>query len=358
MAEIDQLTKVRDGLAVYDAGLPRFPRNFTRDGILSALLFRDAEMMRDQVRFCALHQGQQNNAHTGEEAGKIFHEFPGFPLRDKNTQYNGCDTTGLWLYGLAKVVEWTGDDSLVAELRPAIEAALGYVRRHVDARGFWNEDPAFCGADRFALKVTYWKDSVLVDRPNGEPLWPAVFPLAHVQTLAGVRKIGRILNDQSILDLANQMLTALPQLWDDTLGSFYPAIDQAGAVQTITSDGLHMLAYLEDGDLSAEMLTSLEQSSRILETELGYVVMNSADADRVEYDYHAKTVWPFEQALIHLGARRFNQPHVASVCERVIPHIQTAAPETLATVPELTSKSCDPQLWTLAARDYFNRVKN
>ena len=353
MAEIDQLTKVRDGLTVYDAGLPRFPRNFTRDGILSALLFHDAEMMHDQVRFCALHQGQRNDPHTGEEVGKIFHEFPGFPLRGKNTQFNGCDTTGLWLYGLASYVEWTDDESLATELRSEIEAALGYVRRHVDERGLLNEDPAFCGADRFALKVTYWKDSVLVDRPNGEPIWPAIFPLAHVQTLAGVRGIGRILNDQPTLDLADKMLAALPLLWDNDLGNFYPAIDQAGAVKTVTSDGLHILAYLETGDLWAEAPSQITLSSQVLETELGYVVMNSADAARVDYDYHAKTVWPFEQGMIHIGATRFNLRHVAAVCERVIPHIQKAAPETLATVAELTSKSCDPQLWTLAARHYF-----
>ena len=149
------------------------------------------------------------------------------------------------------------------------------------------------------------------------------------------------------------MLAALPSLWDEELGNFCPAVDQAGVVKTVTSDGLHMLAYLQEGDISDAMLTHLVKSSRLLETELGYVVMNSADADRVEYDYHTKTVWPFEQAMIHLGALRFGLDHVATVAERIIPHIQTSAPETLSTTPNLKSKSCDPQLWTLAARSYF-----
>ena len=162
-----RLAKIRNGLTVYDAGLPRFPRNFTRDGIIAALLLRDVVMMRDQLRFCALHQGRQNDAHSGEEPGKIFHEFPGYSLRGKSTQFNGCDTTGLWLYGLAQVVAWSGDSSLVTELHSEIEAALHYVQQHLDVHGLLNEDPAFSGAEHFALKVTYWKDSVLVDRPNG-----------------------------------------------------------------------------------------------------------------------------------------------------------------------------------------------
>ena len=352
---MNRLRKIRDGYTVYDAGLPRFPRNFTRDGVIAALLLRDGEMMRDQVRFCALHQGKTHDAVTGEEPGKIFHEFPGFELRGKNTQFNGCDTTGLWLYGLAKYVEWSGDHDLIHQLALEIEAALAYVKRHLDDNFLLREDPAFCGADRFALKVTYWKDSVLIDRPDGEPLWPAVFPLAHVQTLAGVRGIGRIMQNQSTLDLAKNMVSALPQLWDDTKNNFYPAIDQMGAVSTVTTDGLHMLAYLEEGDVSAETLQSLQSSSSVLETALGYVVMDSADADRAEYDYHAKTVWPFELGMIHMGAKRFGLAHVAAVCERVIPHIQTAAPETLTLAADLHSKSCNPQLWTLAARDYFTR---
>lgn len=73
------------------------------------------------------------------------------------------------------------------------------------------------------------------------------------------------------------------------------------------------------------------------------------------YDYHLKTVWPFEQAMIHKGTRRFELAGITAVCERVIPHIQDAAPETLSVHGDLNSVSCDPQLWTIAARDYFAR---
>ncbi len=353
MDALQQLAKQRDGLTVYDAGLPRFPRNFTRDGIIAALLFRDSAMMADQVRFCARHQGRQPDTHSGEEVGKIFHEYPGYPLRGKSTQFNGTDTTGLWLFGLAAYVAWSGNHAILLEVQREIDAAFGWIQRHLNEQFVLYENPSHSQSDRFALKVTYWKDSVLIDRPDGEAVWPAVFPLAHVQTMAGLRAVGRLLQNSAMLDMAAKMCDALPLLWDVELGNFYPAIDEEGTVSSVTSDGLHMLAYLERGDVSAETVSSIVASSKSLETELGYQVMSAFDADRVEYDYHAKTVWPFEQAMIHLGATRFELAHVREVCERIIPHIQTAAPETLTLAADLNSKSCDPQLWTLAARHYF-----
>ena len=81
--------------------------------------------------------------------------------------------------------------------------------------------------------------------------------------------------------------------------------------------------------------------------------MTPTEADDVQYDYHAKTVWPFEQAMIHLGAERFGLPQITAVCQRIISHIQDATPETLSLDPNLNSVSCDPQLWTIAARVYF-----
>ncbi|MEM7333197.1 MAG: hypothetical protein AAF490_14000 [Chloroflexota bacterium] len=355
MSEIDNLRKKRDGYTVFDAGLPRFPRNFTRDGILAALLFEDAVMMRDQVRFCALHQGQKPNPISGEEIGKIFHEFPGFPLRARNTQFNGCDTTGLWLYGLAKYVEWSGDKSILDELKTAVSQAITYTQTHLREDYLFEESPSYCGADRFALKVTYWKDSVLYGRPNGETAWPAVFTLAHVQTLAGVRAIGQVLNSTVILELASKMHQALDSLWDDSLGCYISAMDRLGRMPILTSDTLHMLAYLQPGDISSNQLAKIAETVTNLESELGYLVMSGHDAASLQYDYHAKTVWPFEQGLIHLGAVKFGLPHIAKICERVVPHIQTSASETLAVSNDLNSPSCDPQLWTLAARSYFSK---
>lgn len=348
---IDHLRKQRDGLTVYDAGLPRFPRNFTRDGIISALLFDDVKMMRDQLLFCALHQGARHDPHTGEEPGKIFHEFPGFPLRGLSTQFNGCDTTGLWLYGLA----WCNDMALVAQLRPNIQKAIAYVRSHLREDGLFEEAPNYCGAEQFALKVTYWKDSVLYGRRNGEAEWPAVFTLAHVQTMAGVRAIGTLLGDDSLLEMASRMSNALDLLWDDDLGTFIPMLDAQGPLRLNTSDPLHTLPYLSPNDISSARLAKIAESSQAVETPLGYNVMIPTEAEDVYYDYHAKTVWPFEQAIIHKGARAFGLSKVAQVCERVVPYIQDSAPETLSTFIELNSLSCDPQLWTIAARTYFRR---
>lgn len=357
MNELEQLAQTRDGLQLYNAGLPAFPRNFTRDSVIAALLYDDMAMMAAQIRFGALHQGQRNDATSGEERGKIFHEYPGVRLRDRSTQFNGCDTTGLWLYGLAQHEVQAGNLTLLSELHPQVRRAIDYLLAHVDERGLFVESPSFCGAERFALRVTYWKDSVVFGRKGGEPTWPAVFTLAHVQNMAGLRAIGELLGDEPLLATAQNMLSALDLLWDDALGGYVVALDGAGPIRVVTSDLLHMLAYLRVGDLSAETLTALSRTSQTLETDLGYRAMPAGASRQVDYDYHAKTVWPFEQAMIHLGASRFGLQHVQQVSQRVVPHIQHNAPETLKAEPDVHSRSCDPQLWTVAARDYFARIK-
>lgn len=54
-----------------------------------------------------------------------------------------------------------------------IRRAASYVQRHVNKDMLYFEDPALAGADDFALKVTYWKDSELpnwqtTNRASGE----------------------------------------------------------------------------------------------------------------------------------------------------------------------------------------------
>lgn len=352
-----QLLKNRDGLQVYDAGLPRFPRNFTRDSIISALLANDMAMMREQLRFCALHQGQKRDAETGEEVGKIHHEWPGYPIRDRMTTYNACDATAFFLLGHAAVIHQTNDHTLFNEQSAAIDNALTYILNHINEDGLFEESPSYCGAEQFALKVTYWKDSVVLGRPNGEPNYPAVFTLAHVQNLAAVRAIARLRDDETLHDVAWDMLFGLARLWDEENGNFYVAQDEMGMIRAVTSDSLHALYYLNGTDLSGIQVEAIERSSEVLETSIGYMNMRPEDAPKVDYNYHANTIWPFEQALIHAGAGKFGLARVQRVCERVLRAVDGRDPETLQIrVTTEDAPSCDPQLWTIAAKQYFAAV--
>ena len=51
---MDQLRIKFSGLNLYSAGIPNFKHNFTRDSIISAILMKDENMMKNQLLFCAV----------------------------------------------------------------------------------------------------------------------------------------------------------------------------------------------------------------------------------------------------------------------------------------------------------------
>ena len=352
-SDFNELLHIQDGLQVYDAGLPRFPRNFTRDSVIAAMLADDVAMMRGQLQFCALHQGGKNDPETGEEPGKIHHEFPGYLIRDKMTTYNACDAAAFYLIGHGWLQQQAPDVAFLADYRESIGRAADYIETHLNEQGLFAESPAFCGADRFALRVTYWKDSVILDREGGEPVYPAVYTLAHLQNLCGMRHAASLLDSDHLREVAAVMKAGIPHLFNEGEGTFFSALDAAGPIAAVSSDALHGLYYLERDDLTAAQVTSIVLASERLESQIGYMLMTPEDGRRMARIYHANTVWPFEQALIHAGAKKFGLARVMRVCERVKRMIQHDSPELLAIQIEEPEISSNPQLWTIAARGYF-----
>ncbi|MFT5196194.1 MAG: glycogen debranching enzyme [Cellvibrionaceae bacterium] len=313
-------------------------------------------MMRDQLRFCALHQGQQNDPKTGEEPGKIHHELPGYPIRDLLTTYNACDAAAFYLIGHGWLQTHFSNPDFLNKYRDSIKMAAGYIENHLNKSRLFEENPAYCGAKHFALNVTYWKDSVILDRAGGEPVYPAVYTLAHLQNLCGMRHAATLLESEHCKALSIQMQNAIPELFDGETGTFFTAIDGNGPIRAISSDALHGLFYLEPGDLPQAQVESIVLASEMLESQIGYMLMTPEDGYRMERAYHADTVWPFEQALIHAGAKKFGLERVMRICQRVTRALNgRTSPELLAVKviePEISS---NPQLWTIAAKGYFSK---
>lgn len=337
---------------LYQAGLPNFPRNFARDSIISAILMQNSKMLGDQLSFCALRQGVKKNPRNGEEPGKIFHEYPGFKIRGLSTEFNACDTTALYLIGHQAYQKLTSDKSLANKQEKNIKSAAGYILSHLD-NGLFVESPRFCGAKRFAAKVTYWKDSEIIDRAGGQPIYPVVYPLAHIQNMCGLRSAAKLLNSKELGQPAGKMKKALKKLCDKDLGAFFIAIDKKGAIRGINSDSLHALFYLEPRDLSREMLKEIVKSSAVLETPIGYRTLDPCLSEKVEDKYHADTVWPFEQAIINIGARKFGLKRIEEVSSRIKEHLDTAPELFVVSEKDFKKAGSDPQLWTIAAKKHF-----
>lgn len=342
---------------IYAAGLPHFPRNFSRDSLISGILMQNSEIIKNQLIFCAKKQGKKKNAITGEEPGKIFHEYPGVDIKGLVflTTYNACDTTALYLVAHKVYFDLTKDKSLSEIQIKNIEQAAKYILTHVK-KGLFIESPKFCNAKKFALKNTYWKDSEIINRENGSPKYPIIYTLAHIQNLAGLRSAFKFLKKKDIEKNIKKMAKNLKKLYDKKLKTFYIAIDKQGSISGISSDSLHALFYLKKGDLSKKTLNEIVNSSKILKSSAGYRTINIKGAKYGKADYSLQ-VWPFEQAIIHAGAKKFKLFQAIKISSKIINCLKKikSYPELLiVNKNKIIKKGCDPQLWTIAAKNYFS----
>lgn len=310
-------------------------------------------ILKDQLSFCALNQGKRKSKITGEEFGKIFHEYPGEHIRDLSTRFNGCDTTALFLIGHEIYHNHTKDNNLFDKYKKQIKRATDYILSHLDDN-YFIEDPSFCGNDKFALKVTYWKDSALHNRVNGEAKYPIVYPLAHIQNMRALESAAKLLRTHSFNQTIEGMKSKLDDLFDDKNGAFYTAVDSDGPIEGISSDSLHALFYIDPEDISKEKVRKIAQSSLVLATPIGY---RSLDPKiKSIRKYHSEAIWPFEQAIIHKGARKFGLRKVMKIASRVV---KLGSNHEIAFMKnkEIEPSGCTIQLWTIAAQEYFRKPR-
>lgn len=367
----------KDGLVLYKAGLNNggedgYVQDFSRDALEAGMMADDPKMVRDQLIFGNLHQAKQHDPINGAEPFKYHHQLPGVTLRrGLSTDYNASDVGALYLQGHAYYQRRTGDRSLTEEFRDNLRGAVEvYIFSHVNPHTYqFEEDPRFCSAPDFALDRTDWKDSMTPGRDDGKVIYPVVFPNLQAQYMRALRDASLIFGTKEFVNEAAKMSKGLQSLFNRELGSFCIAVDRLGPIQGISSDGLNMFAYLDLEDLEPWQWEAIVKASKVLETVAGYQNIDPEVAKTMEDDYHAR-VWPKENANIHKGAARLQQRakeeglhhlvdafgHVRVVSSRTYLYLDTY-PETLKVQGEIVEKAgCDPQLWTVAAKQYFRTL--
>lgn len=436
-------------------------------------LLADLSHYRDALLVLGHAQGQRIDASNGEEIGKIPHELPGVDLKRRigkkelmfNTKYASMDSTAMWMLGVVHYTLASNDYGTFETFIPMLISAYGYLLEHIEpSSGLFKDDPmkyrSSTGGDHSqsgdassstpildALKVTYWKDSALAQRVNGEPASPVAYLLVQSQTLAAVRSFNALYQIMrqyggKLKSLADTVEAALHRTKESNMEvviqrlrhglqrTFFSrsseettsdadipppsncphfGVDSIGVLsrrpthnapvtspsstptndELVTSDPLQALFFLDVDDLTSDELkrwftptpTSAPSSTdpsasatsdsplpwspscfESLETRFGYVTSNldrEASSDGIEsifHDpsrrrrhqraeganrdphapmltasttspmkeiaYHHYSIWPFEQALIHIGARRFQLTHVEKVAKRFFKSFQ------------------------------------
>ena len=309
------------------AGVPWFVGLFGRDSLLPTIqcLPFNPDLGRRTAMALAKWQGKKDDIKTREQPGKILHELRVGELAhlrevSQTPSYSAVNSTLLFLIAIARHVAWTGCLDLFEALRPNIDRALDWLDRKA--------------AENEAGYVTYegladdgqpinqsWRDSgdgVL--RNDGQYPKP---PLALVEVQGYAYQARTLMAsvfrhagdnakaDRLLVDAHHLRARFLKDFWMEAEGCYCLALEDEGRqVSSVTSNAAQVLwtgiASPEHAHRTAE---------RVMESDMfsGWGV-RTLSANHPRFDplaYQQGSVWPFDNALIVSGLRRYGEDAAA-----------------------------------------------
>jgi glycogen debranching enzyme len=317
LADLELLRSDLGGRPFYAAGVPWFATLFGRDSLIAAgqALAFAPEVAEGTLRALGGVLGRTLDDERDEEPGKVLHELRvGEPATLGETPfaryYGSADSTPLWLCLLCDHADWSGDLALFRELRPQVDAALGWLEHHGDLDGdglieYRRRAPG-------GLRNQGWRDSPAgVPDAEGRPLEPPV-ALVEVQgyALRALRGIARLLELEGepaaaapLRERAERTAAALEGL---RLGETY-AIGLDGAKRPgsgMTSNPGHLLwAGAVEPDAARGVRDALMGDP--MWSGWGIRTLAEGHPGYNPLGYHVGAVWPHDTAMVAAGLRRY-----------------------------------------------------
>ncbi|MGC5020089.1 glycogen debranching N-terminal domain-containing protein [Micromonospora sp. DT47] len=362
------------GHALPAAGLPWFMAIFGRDSILTSLqtLPFTPDLAATTLRLLALTQGIVLDDFREEEPGKILHELrygetAGFEEQPHTPYFGSADSTPLHVILLDEYERWTGDATAVRLLERSARAALHWIDEYGDLMGdgyVWYQRRN----EKTGLENQCWKDSwdSISFRDGRLPSLPrATCELqgyAYDAKIRGARLARQFWNDPAYADRLEREAAELKQRFNRDFwiedGEYYAlALDGDGRqVDALSSNIGHLLWSGIVEESRAPKIAEHLLSPRLFS---GWGVRTLAEGQG-RYNplgYHVGTVWPFDNAFIAWGLRRYGFTDEAGrIAEGILdaaeffdgrlPEAFAGYDRTLTRYPVLYPTACSPQAWS------------
>ncbi len=364
------------GASLPAAGIPWYVAPFGRDSLLSACesLMINPDVARGTLLVLAGLQADSDDGWRDAEPGKIPHELRTGELartgQIPHTPYYGTvDATPLFLMVAGGYYRWTLDLDTMRKLRPAMDAALGWIDEWGDRDGdgfveYERRSPA-------GLRNQGWKDSEdAIVHADGSL---AEGPIALVEVQAYVYEAKLLIADvyealgegaraASLRSEAAALREAFNDVfWMADEGFFALALDgRKKQVRSVTSNPAHCL-YCGIVDEQKARAVGERLMAPDMFSGWGIRTLSSESPAYNPMSYHNGSIWPHDNAIAAAGLKRYG--HDAATTRIAAGLFDVASGARDFRLPELfcgfhrnESRSivaypvaCIPQAWAAAA---------